>query len=747
MIKLIVFDFDGVFTDGKFYFDNNSNTKKCYNGKDAYALKILKNHNIKTGVITNDPVVSIEYAPHIFSRLDKVSLGSERPKLDILDEWLLEYGYSYKDIAYIGDDLPDVPVLQKVGLSGCPIDAVDEVKQVSKYICKNKGGEGAVREFVDYMIRGLNSSKKNVCFCIPARFNSSRLDQKLLLPLGNKSCIQRCVSSLYESRYYDNNIYVFTDSSEISHNLENYECNVILTKGEFSNGTERIAKNLDKIDSKYNIIVNIQGDEPFISHKNVDFCIDKHMENCDPDVFYTTLHETDNKNEYLESSASLKLTIDNNNNVIYYSRNIIPSNKNNKINDNIKYNTFTGIYVYDKNRIIEYGDLDNTFLQREEDCEQLKVIENGYKIKSFKTIEYNEISLNTGDDYKYLCDKYCNNAKYIMLDCTLRDGGYINNWKFSKSFLTDYVNLMNSITVDFVEIGFINKTIEYKGNIVGPCRNINKEYLDLFKNTNFKISVMGDYQDINMTLLEDKSNLQIIDLVRVAFHIHDLEKAINVCIKIKNLGYKVSVNAMAITNYSERDLETLFNLVNHNSLDILYIADSYGSLNNSEIKDYIGKFENRLCNTSVGIHLHNNMNNAFSNFLASQDILTNKPLYIDSTLFGMGRGAGNLATELVINYNDLDTQLIIETLLFIDKHIYPLFNNNTNTNWGYDLDYFLSGILKIHPNYINKFRQIDITLSKKILLLSRIIDDNKHTMFSLEYVNSLIKEYNDFLLN
>ena len=146
-----------------------------------------------------------------------------------------------------------------------------------------------------------------------------------------------------------------------------------------------------------------------ISHKNVDFCIDKHMENCDQ-MFSPTLYETDNKNEYLESSASLKLTIDNNNNVIYYSRNIIPSNKNNKINDNIKYNTFTGIYVYDKNRIIEYGDLDNTFLQREEDCEQLKVIENGYKIKSFKTIEYNEISLNTSDDYKYLCDKYCNNA-------------------------------------------------------------------------------------------------------------------------------------------------------------------------------------------------------------------------------------------------------------------------------------------------------------------------------------------------
>ena len=89
-------------------------------------------------------------------------------------------------------------------------------------------------------------------------------------------------------------------------------------------------------------------------------------------------------NEYLKSSASLKVVIDVNNNVIYYSRNIIPSNKNQKINPNIEYNTFTGIYVYNRSKIIEYGNQNNSFLQNEEDCEQLKLIENGYKIKSYK---------------------------------------------------------------------------------------------------------------------------------------------------------------------------------------------------------------------------------------------------------------------------------------------------------------------------------------------------------------------------
>jgi len=161
-IKFIVFDFDGVFTNGQFYFDNEDNIKKCYNGKDAYSLKIIKNHDIKCGVITNDKVISIEHAPHIFNRLDKCSLGSDDPKIDILDKWIKEYDIRYDEVAYIGDDLPDIPVLKKVGFSGCPNDAIDEVKQVSQYICKNKGGECAVREFVDLIIKNNISYSEKV---------------------------------------------------------------------------------------------------------------------------------------------------------------------------------------------------------------------------------------------------------------------------------------------------------------------------------------------------------------------------------------------------------------------------------------------------------------------------------------------------------------------------------------------------------------------------------------------------------
>ena len=105
MIELIVFDFDGVFSDGSFLFDNSNNIKKFYNGKDSYALKLAKKNNIKCGIITNDKVVSLEHAPHIFNRLDKSSLGSDRPKLDIINSWLQEFNLSFDKVAYIGDDI------------------------------------------------------------------------------------------------------------------------------------------------------------------------------------------------------------------------------------------------------------------------------------------------------------------------------------------------------------------------------------------------------------------------------------------------------------------------------------------------------------------------------------------------------------------------------------------------------------------------------------------------------------------
>ena len=150
-IKLVVFDFDGVFTDGKIYVSRNGDEMKCYNGKDSYGLKLLRDAGIITGLITADSSDILNNTRHILSRLDKVCTERYDKKV-ILNQWREELGLEWENIAYIGDDLPDLECLRSVGFSACPNNAVPEVKSVCNYICKKNGGEGAVREFVDRII-------------------------------------------------------------------------------------------------------------------------------------------------------------------------------------------------------------------------------------------------------------------------------------------------------------------------------------------------------------------------------------------------------------------------------------------------------------------------------------------------------------------------------------------------------------------------------------------------------------------
>lgn len=267
----------------------------------------------------------------------------------------------------------------------------------------------------------------NICFCIPARYNSSRLKCKLLLDLNGESCIRKTIKQVLKSKYFNNNLYLLTDNVIIKNEVLDLDCKIILTEQEYKNGSERISKNLDKVDSTRNIIVNIQADEPYISEKNIDYCIKKHLDNNNEKLFYSTLHEENNTTDYLMSTASLKLLTDSKNNVLYYSRNIVPWNKKGEVVEGYTYKTFTGIYVYNRAMLQKYGDMKDTPLQTMEDCEQLKIIENGYQIKSYSTVNYNEISLNTEEDYNYMLQKYCNKNVESIKISTEKDKVNENN--------------------------------------------------------------------------------------------------------------------------------------------------------------------------------------------------------------------------------------------------------------------------------------------------------------------------------
>ena len=324
-----------------------------------------------------------------------------------------------------------------------------------------------------------------------------------------------------------------------------------------------------------------------------------------------------------------------------------------------------------------------------------------------------------------------------ILDCTLRDGGYINNWNFDEIFLHKYLDLMEKNKVDYVEIGFINKIQSYKNKICGFVRNLNDISINKLREKengtlrDINIAVMGDYGNIDEELLKQNLN---VDLVRVAFHKKNYKEALEQIKNIKEMGYIVSANPMGVTNYNEEELIDMLQIVKKHKLDYVYIADSYGSLDQNSLESYIIKFNSNIDNkiTKIGLHLHNNMNNAFSNFEYVNNNI--KEVYVsDSTLFGMGRGAGNLQTELVLLKIKGLNENFKKLLFFINEEIKEIFKVGL-LRWGYEIDYLLSGFLKIHPNYVDSLRESGLTnnqIIEKIISLSNL-EDNKKSYFNIQ---------------
>ena len=248
----------------------------------------------------------------------------------------------------------------------------------------------------------------NICFVNPIRYNSSRLNKKSLISLDGLTTIQRTYQQVLKSKYYNNNIYIFTDHKDVQEHCSLFSKKIVLTSSDCKNGTERISRNLDYIPKKYKYIVNIQSDEPFIDPRNIDFAIDKHLLNLDTkNIYYTTLHQKILENEYLNSTGCLTVQFTRNNDVMTYSRNVLPGNKAG-INDVNKrnYYGFTGIYVFNRDLLQNFHELEDTYYQDCEDIEQMKILEHGFKIKTYECPYFNEISLNTKEDLVYLNKKY-----------------------------------------------------------------------------------------------------------------------------------------------------------------------------------------------------------------------------------------------------------------------------------------------------------------------------------------------------
>jgi 4-hydroxy 2-oxovalerate aldolase len=297
-----------------------------------------------------------------------------------------------------------------------------------------------------------------------------------------------------------------------------------------------------------------------------------------------------------------------------------------------------------------------------------------------------------------------------VLDCTLRDGGYYNSWNFESGLVQAYLNAMDALQVNYVEIGLRSlKNHGFKGAFAYSTDGFLKR-LDIPSYLQNKIGVMinaselvgesSGMVEILEQLFQPKEE-SVVSLVRIACHVHEFEDALPAANWLKNKGYLVGFNLMQIADHSDQEIIRLATLASDYSIDVLYFADSMGSLNPDGVRHIVGLIRQGWLG-AIGIHTHDNMNCALANSVAAVEVGVN---WVDATVTGMGRGPGNAQTEYVFltlsKYRKHEGN-ITKLLELIRKYFKPMQNRY---GWGTNPFYYLAGQYGIHPSYIQEMLQ------------------------------------------
>ncbi len=296
------------------------------------------------------------------------------------------------------------------------------------------------------------------------------------------------------------------------------------------------------------------------------------------------------------------------------------------------------------------------------------------------------------------------NLKINLIDCTLRDGGYYNNWDFSINLVNEYLKTMSKIGVEYVELGFRSFQSEsFKGSNWYTTDN----YINNLKiPSNLKIAVMVNASQIinqnNISsavkkLFSYKKNSKV-NLVRVACHFSEINQTIDIVKHLNKLGYHSAINLMQISEQSEEKIVEVTKKLSKSKVDIVYFADSLGSMNALKVEKVL-EIIKQDWKGPIGVHMHNNLEQALKNNIHCLKLGVK---WIDSTIMGMGRGAGNAQTEyFIIEYNNFLKRKIniIPLLNLIKKYFLDL---KLKFNWGPNSFYYLAGMYGIHPTYIQE---------------------------------------------
>ncbi|MCM1039770.1 MAG: aldolase catalytic domain-containing protein [Ruminococcus sp.] len=290
-----------------------------------------------------------------------------------------------------------------------------------------------------------------------------------------------------------------------------------------------------------------------------------------------------------------------------------------------------------------------------------------------------------------------------VMDCTLRDGGLVNDFYFTDEFVRDLYQANIKAGVDYMEFGYKASKEMFDVKKFGKWKFCDDKDIRAIvgdNKTDMKISVMADVGrcDFKKDILNKKDSP--VDLVRVATYINTIPAAVEMIEDCTKKGYETTVNIMAISKSNDVDIDAALELLCQSSVGCIYLVDSYGSLYPEQVSRLSDKYLEIAdkYGKKVGIHAHNNQQLAFANTI---EALRRGVSYLDATVSSLGRGCGNCPSELLLGFLKNPKYRINPLLQFIEKHIVPL--RESGVEWGYDVPYLLTGILNQHPKTAIQF--------------------------------------------
>ena len=332
-------------------------------------------------------------------------------------------------------------------------------------------------------------------------------------------------------------------------------------------------------------------------------------------------------------------------------------------------------------------------------------------------------------------------GKINVLDCTLRDGGYVNDWAFGKDAIAGLLNNMALANVECVEVGFLRPVTYDENRSLFP----DKASLDGIlknKNKNVKYFVMYDVSnpiDINSFPKNDGKG---IDGIRVIFKKDRISDGIDAVKKFMALDYLVAANFVSTNFYTDDEFIDGIKTFNEIKPYTITIVDTFGSMKNDEFLHYIKLADEYLDKDIVlSYHAHNNLQQAYQNAVSFVNLKLDREILIDASVFGMGRGAGNLNLELFAEY--LNTNFgkdyhIVPVLETMDEYLQETYKKNF---WGYSLPLYISGTLNVHPNYAIYLAEKNTLTEKSLYEILKNIKEEDRQKYKKEIAENYYIEY------